>query len=164
MKRRLPRGWPLASWIVLALSAALAGSALIAARWLAPLPAARASKPNEITLALAGGATDVSVAARPLPNDPFRPGRQLLDTKERAVIAPSDTLLPVSVANVRLLGTIVRPNDSFAVCQLTTDAPRIVHVGERLGELTLIILEQGRAVFQTPRGARLELALGHSRN
>jgi hypothetical protein len=39
-----------------------------------------------------------------------------------------------------------------------------VHVGERLGELTLIILEQGRAVFQTPRGARLELALAQPRS
>lgn len=163
MKRRLPRGWPLASWIVLGMSATLAFGTLVAAVWLAPLPAVTPAQPNDLTLALAGRAGN-AVAARPLPNDPFRPGRQLLDAKERASREPSDTLLPVSVVNVRLLGTVVRPNDSFAVCQLTTDAPRIVHVGEQLGELTLIVLEQGRAVFQTPRGARLELILGHSRS
>lgn len=162
--RRLPRGWPLASWIVLALSATLAASTAVAALWIAPAPAVPAAEPDDITLALAGRAPDAPVAAPPLPNDPFRPGRELLNARDKAASERPDAVLPVSVVSVRLLGTVVRPNDSFAVCQLTTDAPRIVHVGERLGELTLIILEQGRAVFQTPRGARLELALGPSRS
>jgi hypothetical protein len=164
MRRRLPRGWLLASWIALGLSTGLVAAAAVAALWLAPLPSGGPAQPNEVSLALAGRAAGAPVAARPLPNDPFRPGRQLPNAVASAASAPADTVLPVSVVTVRLLGTIVRPNGSFAVCQLTTDAPKIVHVGERLGELTLIILEQGRAVFQTPRGARLELALAQPRS
>lgn len=63
-------------------------------------------------------------------------------------------------AAVRLLGTVVRgTSGGFALCQLAADAPRVVHVGERLGGLVLVTLEQGRAVFRAPNGTRLELSL-----
>ena len=106
--------------------------------------------------------TEARVASRPLPNDPFHPGRRLPDDLLAHVMP--DTLVPITVAEVKLLGTVVRPGASFALCQLPADAPRIVHVGERLGELTLILLEQGRAVFQTAKGARLELSLSNPRS
>ena len=98
-----------------------------------------------------------------LRRDPFRAGGLLPNAVARLEPAV-ETVLPVSIAAVRLLGTVVRGNGSFALCQLPADIPRIVHVGERLGELTLISLEQGRVVFEAPRGARLELLLSNTRS
>lgn len=161
MTRRLPRGWPLVSWAGLIASLLIAANALRRGATVDPLPPAPAAVPNDDTASLTGR-TMVS-ATRPLTNDPFRPGRLLPDAIAAAAVTP-DTVMPVSAVAIRLLGTVVRPAGSFALCQLPSDVPRIVHVGERLGELTLILLEQGRAVFQTPKGARLELSLSQPRS
>jgi len=117
---------------------------------------------SEHPIVLAGGPMEFSSAPL-LPNDPFRPGR-LLPNAIAAAAARPDTVMSVSVVAIRLLGTVVRPVGSFALCQLPSDMPRIVHIGERLGELTLIVLEQGHVVFQTSKGTRLELSLSQPRS
>ena len=161
MRRRLPRGWPLASWTVLIASALIAAFALRQAATIDPLPLPQGA-PNDGTMPLTARTMALS-AVQPLTNDPFRPGRLLPAEIAAAAITP-DTVMPVSVVAIRLLGTVVRPTGSFALCQLPSDVPRIVHIGERLGEMTLIVLEQGRVVFQAPRGARLELLLSQPRS
>lgn len=161
MRRRLPRGWPLASWAVLIVSVLIAANALRRGATIDPLPLTPAAVPNDAPSLM--GRTVALSTTRPLTNDPFRPDRLLPDAIAAAAITP-DTVMPVSAVAIRLLGTVVRSGGSFALCQLPSDVPRIVHVGERLGELTLIVLEQGRAVFQTPRGTRLELSLSQPRS
>lgn len=162
MRRRLPRGWPLASWTVLIASALFAVNALRQTATIDPLPLPTAPVPNGYAPPPAALATAPSPTT-PLANDPFRPGRLLPDAIAAAAVAP-DTVMPVSAVAIRLLGTVVRPTGGFALCQLPSDVPRIVHIGERLGELTLIVLEQGRVVFEAPKGARLELSLSQPRS
>ena len=94
-----------------------------------------------------------------LANDPFDPGRAPIRTLAAAPAARRDTSAATAPAEVRLLGTVVRGGDSFALCQLQADPPRIVRVGERLGDLVLLAIDQGRAVFRTRGGSRVELAL-----
>jgi len=161
MSHRLPHGLSLASWIAMAFSTAVAASVLARTMRVALPPAPAPALHNESRLLQAGEPVRARPEPRILANDPFRPGRAL--PSEHVAEAP-DTVLPVSVVAIRLLGTVVLPSGSFAVCQLPADAPRIVHVGERLGELTLIILEPGRAVFKAPKGARLDLSLVNPRS
>jgi len=159
---RLPRGLPLASWIALTLAIAIACGVLARTMRIAMSPAPAPAVPNDSRLRQAGEPARANPPAAQLANDPFRPGRALPGA--RVAEAAPDTMLPVSVASIRLLGTVIRTSGSFAVCQLSADAPRIVHVGERVGELTLIILEPGRAVFQAPKGARLDVSLVNPRS
>lgn len=114
------------------------------------------------TLHMASAIRDPERVAPALSKDPFRRGGRLPNALAEA--PPPERVLPVSVAAIRLLGTVIRPAGSFALCQLPTDLPRIVRVGEKLGEMTLVSVEQGRAVFQAPRGARLELTLSSPRS
>ena len=162
MTHRLPRGWPLLSWIVLFALALVTANALRQAMTLDPLPRPSARVRNAYPVAPAGQPLSLSTA-QSLTNDPFRQGRLLPNAIAAAATAP-DTVMPVSVVAIRLLGTVIRPAGTFALCQLPSDVPRIVHVGERLGELTLILVEQGRAVFQSPKGSRLELTLPQPRS
>lgn len=159
MSARRLRGWTLASWLTLVLSATTAALGAARATQLDPLPDAAPSSPDEPPT---GAPAMASTPTAPLANDPFSPDRGLPNEHVTAVV--KDTVPPANVAAIRLLGTVVRPTGSFAVCQLPTDAPRIIHVGERLGDLTLVVLEQGRVVFQTPRGARFELSLSKLRS
>ena len=162
MRRRSPRGWPLASWVGLIGSLLIAANAVRQGATVDPLPVSPVSVPNDDTVSLTARTMSLS-PAQPLTNDPFRPGRLLPAAIAAAAVTP-DTVMPVSAVAIRLLGTVVRPTGSFALCQLPSDVPRIVHLGERLGELTLIVLEQGRVVFQSPKGARLELSLSQPRS
>ena len=164
MRPRLFRGGAFVSWIALVVCGIVAGAAFARARRVAPLPQAAPATAFASLTALAPNDSDGRRADRDLPNDPFRPGRRLPNELRRLAAARPDTILPAASVAIRLLGTVVRPTGSFAVCQLPPDIPRIVHLGERVGEMTLITLEQGRAVFQTPKGARLELSLSIPRS
>lgn len=150
------------SWLALVASAIAAAVTVATALRVDPLPSAVA---QSVIIGAIEARTDRPDGDRAadLTRDPFRAGGRLPNDGARAAREP-ETALPVSVAAVGLLGTIVRPGRGFALCQLPGDVPRIVHVGEKIGELTLIALEQGRAVFQTPRGARLELTLTRPRS
>lgn len=93
-----------------------------------------------------------------LGSDPFSQDRRPL--REGDAEPPRDRApLQVSSADLRLLGTVVNGAAGFAVCQLATDAPRIVRIGERIGDLTLISVEQARALFRTPSGVPLAVSL-----
>ena len=150
------------SWFTLATSAIAAAWTVAATLRVDPLPRPLVRSDGRVAAAVEfeRGAPDPAVE---LTRDPFRAGGRLPNELARAATAP-ETALPMSVAAVGLLGTVVRPGGGFALCQLPGDVPRIVHLGEKIGELTLIALEQGRAVLQAPRGARLELTLTKPRS
>lgn len=162
MRHRLPRGLPLAANITLAAAALLLGAALWSALHIAPLPPLAPSTQGG-TLTLAGTSRDAvpttGAGSPALASDPFSPGRRL--RAERSVTrAVSRVATPVTApATVRLLGTVMRGGSGFAVCQLASEPPRTVRVGETLGELTLIALDQGRAIFRSANGTRVELSL-----
>lgn len=160
MKRRLPRGLPLAANITLAAAALLFGAALWSALRIAPLPSVLSSTaPGTLTLAGTSRAAVAAASEHALASDPFRPGRRL-----RAEPSVTRTVARVATpatesTTVRLLGTVMRGGSGFAVCQVASDPPRTVRVGETLGELTLITLDQGRAIFRSANGTRVELSL-----
>lgn len=162
MRRRAPDLLPLASMIALGGGTILFVAALWSALRLDPLPAVPDDRPNG-ELVLAGGArgmgSDSASSLVALASDPFSPDRRLPDEPSDESPARRDTVPVAPPDSVRLLGTVVRGSGGFAVCQLSGDAPRIVHLGERLGGLTLLSLGQGRAVFRAPNGKRLELSL-----
>lgn len=59
---------------------------------------------------------------------------------------------------VQLIGTAVAPGGkSFAMVQLGSEPPKLVRIGEKVGDLTLRQVEQGRAVFVSAAGARVEV-------
>lgn len=164
MKRRLPDGLPLASWITLGAASLLFAGGLSSALHVPPLPDATEGAGSAI-LALDGLVPDARPDHRApiaLASDPFNTDRSLPDDAEPEAVAPADDVPPAAAGEVRLLGTVVRGNSPFALCQLTSDVPRIVHVGEQVGDLTLISLDQGRAIFRARNGKQVELSLAKS--
>ena len=161
MRRRAPGGLPLVSTVALTVASLLFAASLWRALRTAP-PASIESSPRSAAPALddvlAGTQRDSS-SPLTLASDPFNPDRALPGDAEQDVPAPADAALSAPAAEIRLLGTIVRGSTPFALCQLSSDAPRIVHVGERLGDLTLISLDQGRATFRARTGTQVELSL-----
>lgn len=155
----------LTSWVAVAASAmitAVVGTGVLHHDVSAPVTIA----PNVVRDApadLESSDASTTTPKNALSRDPFRAGGRLPNAWAAAA-PPAETVLPVSVAAIRLLGTVIRPNGSFALCQLPTDAPRIVRLGEKLGEMTLISIEQGRATFQAPHGGRLDLSLSTPRS
>lgn len=161
MRRRAPDAPFLASTASLAVAALLFTGALWSALRIDPPPSIEPSPPSAM-LALDGllpGTQRDSTLPSTLASDPFNADRTLPGEADGEVDTSAEGTAPVPAAEVRLLGTVVRGSNPFALCQLTSDAPRIVHVGERLGDLTLVSLDQGRATFRSRTGAQVELSL-----
>ena len=162
MRRRLPHGLPLVATTALVAATLLFGAALWSALGIEPLPSITPST-TDATLTLAGASRDaMSVTparSRTLASDPFSPGRRL-HVEPREMKTVSRAAMPmVQPVTVRLLGTVMHGGSGFAVCQLASDPPRTVRIGETLGELTLITIDQGRAIFRSANGTRVELSL-----
>ena len=162
MKRRLPHGLPLVANATLGVAALLFGAALWDALRIAPLPPVTPSA-QAGTLTLAGTSRAATAATPPsvraLASDPFSPGRRLrAEPALTRAVARAATPAP-ELPTVRLLGTVMRGGSGFAVCQVADDPPRTVRIGETIGELTLIALDRGRAIFRSANGPRVELFL-----
>jgi hypothetical protein len=157
--------WRASRLLSAASTVALAAAALVsaAASWNAlridPLPSIEPSPPGAMPAldGLLAATQRDSTASASLESDPFSADRTLPDDADAGAVAEPVAVVPA--AEVRLLGTVVRGSSPFALCQLPSDAPRIVHVGERIGDLTLVSLDQGRATFHARTGAQVELTL-----
>lgn len=161
MRRRAPDASFLASMASLAVAALLFAGALWSALRIDPPPRIEPS-PQGAVLALDGllpGTQRDSTLPSTLAGDPFNADRTLPGEADGEVATAPDSAAPAPPAEIKLLGTVVRSSNPFALCQLTTDAPRIVHVGEKLGDLTLVSLDQGRATFRARTGTKVELSL-----
>lgn len=64
---------------------------------------------------------------------------------------------PVAVQQPKLIGTVVRGEDSFVVMALPDGAVKVVRVGERAGNLRLRSVTAGSAVFDDINGGRVTL-------
>jgi hypothetical protein len=82
-----------------------------------------------------------------------RPAERFRLPGERSSAGVPAAALPA----IRLIGTAVIGRGGFAMCQRGVDAPRLVRVGERFGELTLRSVQQGRAVFRAADGTSVEV-------
>jgi hypothetical protein len=83
---------------------------------------------------------------------PYRLGREV--TGER----PFET----DARQLRVLGTVVGRDRSFALCELAGAAVRAVYPGQRIGSFTLLEVQQGRAVFRTDAGERVVLNISRT--
>jgi hypothetical protein len=111
---------------------------------------------------------DVQTAARKPPRrvniaaavdaDPFSPDRQ---RPLEAYRLPSELVeAPVvsSARQLKVLGTVVvTSGSSFAMCQIGSEPPVIVRVGQQIGGYTLKRVARGKAVFTSPSG-EIEIA------
>lgn len=99
---------------------------------------------------------------RAVDSDPFRPDRSRPEVRYQlpgtAEAVPKET---VAVEQpIVLLGTMVIGGEgrSFAMCQ-TPAGPRIVHIGERVGDLTLKRVAKQSAVFVSSRGKEISVSV-----
>ena len=96
-------------------------------------------------------------------NDPFRIDRLLPEVEDAAdyATAAAESAEPaIAPESIRLLGTVVLPGArGFVVCQLPSQPPRTLRIGESVGQLRLDAVLPGRATFRAPDGARIELLL-----
>ncbi len=128
-----------------------------------PLPTALPAG-NDGTLAALRRPSDVpaEVLAAAIDEDPFHPERRRPATRFRfpgEALSAGDSAHGVSMApSFILIGTAVLPEGrGFAMCQWAGDAPKLVRIGEHIGDLTLHSVAQGKAVFFTAAGKRLEV-------
>jgi hypothetical protein len=84
-----------------------------------------------------------------LDKDPFHPQRR---RPARRLQSAGGNVIPVALS-VQVIGTAVLPDGhGFAMCAWGGAPPRIVRVGERIGEWTLRAVSQGAAEFTSSTG------------
>ena len=95
--------------------------------------------------------------------DPFRPDRMRPPAR---YAVPGDAPPPVEEAAqatpsaITLVGTVTAPGDgSFAMGGIAGGAPRVIRVGQVVGDLTLKKVERGKAVFRSAAGEVVELTV-----
>lgn len=87
-------------------------------------------------------------------NDPFHPLRR----RPAHRLQPAGGIVVAAVAdhglNVQVIGTAVGANGGgFAMCAWGGEPPRVVRIGERVGDWTLRSVTPGAAQFTSPTGA-----------
>lgn len=95
---------------------------------------------------------DLFNADRTAPGTPYRmPGEAAEDTRPRV-----DPPKPI------VLGTVVASDGrNFATLQLGSEPPRLVRVGDRIGEWIVKAITRGKVVLESAEGSRAELAVPH---
>ncbi|MDZ4865174.1 MAG: hypothetical protein SGJ01_17275 [Gemmatimonadota bacterium] len=125
-------------------------------------PAARAMQLDSVAAKLLPRqATPAAIRHQAILADPFRPERSPASIAFRM---PSDASAGVAVVShtpeegLVLVGTALLPDGrSFAMCRIGADPPRVVRVGERVGEYTLRLVTQGQARFETAAGRIIDV-------
>ena len=149
-----------------AAAALLAGWALRDALVLEPLPAAaRATAPRPAAAAGRRAALPrdyLSVAVESAPFHPLRqpPGERFRMPGEEIPIPVEDATAPppAPAATLRLLGTMLLPEGGgMAMVQAGGAPPRLVRIGETVGEWTLQSVGRRTASFVDPSGARTQI-------
>jgi hypothetical protein len=89
--------------------------------------------------------------------DPFHPERRRPSQRFQL---PGEAAPAVSAASselFKLIGTAtMAEGKGFAMCQLGAEPPKLVRIGESIGDLTLKNVQPGRAVFVRSDGKRYE--------
>ncbi len=96
-------------------------------------------------------------------NDLFNPDRTAPDTPYRMPgEAAADEKPRVDPPKPLVLGTAVASDGrNFATVQLGSEPPRLVRVGDRIGEWIVKAITRGKVVLESAEGSRAELAVPH---
>ena len=148
-----PRSWVRAAALAAILSAGFAGWSVFSAIRLDELPiAADATALGDVHVVERVRPPRVNIAAV-VDADPFNPSRQ---RPAEAYMLPSELVVPAAAPRaeqLRVLGTVVSTTGSgFAMCQLGSEPPTIVRIGEKIGVYTLKRVARGSATFTGPAG------------
>jgi hypothetical protein len=93
-------------------------------------------------------------------SDPFRSERRPASVAFRMpgeALADAEAHTPPPAQVIVLIGTAVETGGGFAMCQIGSEPPRLVRLGERLAGYTLRSVGQGRATFRTATGQLIEV-------
>ncbi len=118
-----------------------------------------AAAPIEASMLKSGGPRELSNIAGAVDRDPFSASRSSPSGRYVLPWEEVETKSTEAAPKPLVLGTaIALDGRSFATCQLGTAAPRIVHVGDKLGEYTVKSIARGRVVFTTSSGSSLDIS------
>lgn len=126
--------------------------------------------PVEPSTTVVNAALERATAIPPVPsidaeavgaNDIFQPDRNALPYRYRmpGESPPGDAPVVEEAPKPTVLGTVLSTDGlHFATCQLPGGRPTLVHVGDRLGDYTVVAIERAKVVFKTADGVLLEVA------
>jgi hypothetical protein len=161
MSLRFCRDPRLAAGLLVASLAVLAWSVRRALE-LEPVPASASSSPaagvaiSRGALGLTASQLSSAVDRNPFHPERRRPAERFRLPGEGVSAGPPSEGVPAQA--LMLIGTAVLPEGrGFAMCRWGSDAPKLVRIGERIGDVTLQEVNQGRAVFRSATGERLEV-------
>lgn len=159
MRRRMRFDLSLLSGAVLAGAAMLCALSLILAVASSPLPVVYEREEAGELFFPADDQARAAVTIASLPSDPFSANRNYRPAAGPVSGPRVERDSSAFATAPRLLGTVLRGDSSFAVIQLASESPRIARIGAQVGDLVLVVLEQGRAIFAAPDGARITVSL-----
>jgi hypothetical protein len=160
MMARLPRApFIRTSLVALGLAFVLAVVSLVRAVRVTPVEAAEGPSNKALVLATTTPPVPEIDIAAVGDNDIFQPDRNALPNRyPMPGDPPPDTGPAPDVPKPAVLGTVLSGDGShFATCQLPGGRPTLVHVGDRLGDYTVMTIERDKVVFKTATGALLEV-------
>jgi hypothetical protein len=147
-----------------ALSIGATGWSLVRAVSIEPPPVAtargddRAATADPIFAAITREALTDAVASAPFRPERRRPAARFRLPSEAS--PDSSARAPAPAGDLRLIGTVVSPDGGgFVMCQLGTETPRVVRLGERIGPYALVGVHQGRARFRSESGELLDVTV-----
>lgn len=144
----------------LAVAAGLACWMLWQAIAIAALPSALpTTKDQGFPLVATRAPTPPALRRSAVEANPFRPERGPAALAFRMPSDQADTpVVSIARSPLRLIGTAVLPgNRGFAMCQVGSETPKLVRLGEQVGGYTLTAVAQGAATFTTTTGTTLDL-------
>jgi hypothetical protein len=142
----------------LGLSVLIAGTFGVRALRLDTVPDAAAA-PIDATLLVRGNAKEAADIGSAVERDPFAASRTAPAKRYVLPWEAGETKVAEAAPTPVVLGTaIALDGRNFATCQLGSDHPRIVHVGEKLGGYTVKSITRGRVVFTTSSGNTLDVS------
>jgi hypothetical protein len=148
-----------AALAALVVAVAVAGSALAGAMRAdvaSPIEPRAAQVNFSLTAPTPGDPADIRAAVA---HDVFASDRQAPAQRYRA---PGDAeavaKTEASVSRPVVLGTATSASaPAFAVAQLGSARPSIVHVGERVGDYTVLTIDRSHVVFVAPSGEKIDI-------
>lgn len=118
----------------------------------APMPPAIADSALRIVPPAASADLASAVA-----HDVFADDRQAPKRRYRLPGETDDTRRQPTPRPIVLGTALSDAAGTFAVCQLVGAEPKIVRVGAKLGEFTVVAIERGRVTFRTADGERIAI-------
>jgi hypothetical protein len=118
-----------------------------------------AAAPIDATMLSRSGAKEAADIGTAVEHDPFSASRTAPSRRYALPWEAGEAKVTEAAPKPLVLGTAVAlDGKSFATCQLGTDLPRIVHIGDKLGEYTVKSITRGRVVFTTSSGNALDVS------